>query len=324
MQNSERWWAVPVLLLFGCGSGAVVSLQSVERSEPSAASAGVTASDYVSKLDLLAVGYRDGAFELRSPAPDHVLSRGKHPSSIVNLALSPDGARLATIDATGTLAVSDVQSGELHEIDGDSFVPIAPASLLGLAWDPAGERLAIAAGLRVRVLDLAQGTRREVMLAEQVAAVAYAHDGKQLVVVGQRLHLLDAERLSQQRELTLPPRPANGRAFTVTDARFSPDDSRLAVLLLGGLALVDVTSGEVQLAELRELDPVGVRFAADGKIAVFGRHGLYVGEADAQRMPTAAHEVKGELADVEFRKDGSLLFLGAVEDTEQALLEWHL
>jgi hypothetical protein len=161
-------------------------------------------------------------------------------------------------------------------------------------------------------------------LPEQLSALSFTHDGKQLIVAGKRLHWLDTERLRPTRELALPTQPSSGRAFTVTDVRFSPDDKTLAVLLLGGLALIDVPSGHADVAELPNLDPVGVRFAPDGRLALFGRHAVYVGPGNPAQMASSAYPVKGELGDVQFRKDGSLMFFGSVEGSEPALLEWHL
>src|SRR5688572_27067328 len=106
--------APAVLLLLasigGCASGGVQALESPAEQDSQAIAKPVTASDYSAHLDVLALGFKDGTFEVRSPAPRHVLGRGRHTAEVVNLALSRDGAKLATADALGKLALSAVES----------------------------------------------------------------------------------------------------------------------------------------------------------------------------------------------------------------------
>jgi hypothetical protein len=68
------------------------------------------------------------------------------------------------------------------------------------------------------------------------------------------------------------------------------------------------------------MSPVGLRFASDGRVAIFGRRALYVGPPSAADVPVGLRKTAGELWDVEFRQDGSLLFVGDAADAELASL----
>jgi hypothetical protein len=335
MQNAKLWSAVLVVALGACASGSVVPLQNVAESDQKAAPSGVTASDYSAHLDLLALGFDNGNFEVRSPAPHHVLSRGKHGARVVNLALSPDGAQLATVDQAGTLAVSRVGDGELRVLgERDSYARLAsglPGSVVGLAWAPSGRTLAVCAGSLIRLIELdgdgGVGATRELHLKEDVFALTFSPDGSQLVVGGRRLHFLSTAALREDRELEVPADARNARhvrPVSISDLRFNADGTRLGVLLIGGVAFFDVASQTLEVSALRELNPVGLRFAPDGRVAVFGRRAVYVGEPAATKVAEAARATAEFVADVEFRKDGSLLLLGGTADEELAILEWHL
>src|SRR5882724_10962615 len=113
---SALGWLIWGLGSCGCGGSVQALTPADDAQEQQAASqAGklenLWATDYSAHLDLLALGYTDGTFEMRCPAPGHVLSRGKHGATVVNLALSPDGQRLVSADKNGVIALSEVQSG---------------------------------------------------------------------------------------------------------------------------------------------------------------------------------------------------------------------
>ncbi len=318
MTKRGSWLVLAVAAaLVGCGSSSIQPLEPAVPA-PSPVGCAVTASDYDAHLDLLALGYSDGTFEVRSPAPDHILSRGKHRAAVINLALSTDGRRLATVDDMGTLAVSLVETGEL-KIFSDAL-PAAAGALVGLAWDESGRRLAVAAGGLIRVVDVESGDDRETHLKESVAAIAFAPGGRELVAAGRHVTFLSLPALETQRQLELPGR--SGAESKVADVRFSPDGRLLGVLLFGGVAFLDVASGQLDATYFDKLQPVGLRFADDGRVAVFGRRTLYVGPPVPADIEQAAHPTSGELTDVEFRKDGSLMFVGDSADAElQALLQ---
>jgi WD40 repeat protein len=301
----------------GCASGPVQPLREPAQNKSKIAVSELTASDYSAGVDVLALGYRDGSFEVRTPAPHHLLSRGKHESAIANLALSPDGMRLATVDEMGTLAVSVLESGQLRVLSADARLRGAPGTIIGLSWDRASQRLAVAVGTLVRVIDLETETKHEAELEQAVTALAFTPDGKQLVAASRRVQFLSLPDLRVARSVDLS---QGGRALQITDVRFSQDGRVLGVLMLGGAAFVDTGTGQLDVAHFRNFDPVGLRFGADGRVLVFARRSLYVGPPEAKQVEAAAHPLSGDLSDVEFRKDGSLLFVGDAEDAELASL----
>jgi hypothetical protein len=119
--------------------------------------------------------------------------------------------------------------------------------------------------------------------------------------------------LKEKRHITLPRESGSDGAL---DVRYSADGRWLGVLLHAGVALVDLASGEVTSAFLVATPPEGIRFATDGRMAVFGRSSLYVGPITTNDLATATRKTGGQLWDVEFRQDGSLLFLGEGLDAD--------
>jgi WD40 repeat protein len=315
---------VLALASFGCAAGPVQGLAPPESGAQAPMTGVATATDYAPNVDVLALGYHDGSFEVRSPAPLHVLSRGRHEAPIVNVALSKDARKLATVDAAGHVAISTVEDGTLERLDdldvaSSAFIAGLPA--LGLSWDPSGKRLALASGKLVRVVDVEACTTTETKLPADATALAFSPDGRELVAAGSDVYFLSLPDLGVQKRLPAP-RASTKAAGLVTDVRFSPDGRALGIVTLGGVAFLDVAASRLDFAELPRLKPVGLRFADDGRVAVFGRGAVYAGEPRLERMDEASHATRGKLTDVEFRRDGSLLVLGqGVEEELAALLE---
>lgn len=299
-------------------------MEAVEAGAATVASAAEpAASDYSAHLDLLALGYDDGSFEVRSPAPQHVLSRGRHGSAIVDVAVSFDGQRLATADRAGVLAVSETGSGELK------MLPRAPSGEAGLrrpialAWDHAGKRLAVAAGRTVQVVEVDSGEVQQVELNLVGNALAFSTDDRELVVGGGRIWFLSLPDLKETRRLELPAENGwNASRPQVLDLRFNADGSTLGALLNVGVALFDLRAHQVEATLLQDLKVVGLRFASDGRIAAFGRRAFYVGPPKAESLKQGLRKTNGTIWDVEFRRDDSLLFFGdGIDGDVEALLE---
>lgn len=311
--------------LFGCGAGGVQPLAPVEDAAAAPASTAAldpSASDYSAHLDLLALGYDDGSFEVRSPAPQHVLSRGKHGAPIVNVAVSFDGQRLATADRTGVLAVSEVGSGELKLLPPAASAQIGLVTPIGLAWDHVGKRLAVASGSVLQIIQVDTGVAKQAQLDSDVNTVAFSPDDRELAIGGNRVSFLSLPELKETQRLPRPPEFTNDLQPHVLDLRFSPDGSTLGALFDVGIALFDLRSSHVEATLTRASRIVGLRFASDGKIAVFARHALYVGPASAESLKQGLHTTNGTLWDVEFRRDDSLLFFGNGVDADvEALLQ---
>jgi WD40 repeat protein len=310
--------------LGGCGSSGVQPLLPVESAaQPVGMGSEPSASDYSAHLDLLAFGYDDGTYEVRSPAPEHVLSRGRHAAAIINVAVSADGQRLATADRDGVLAVSATASGDMQLLPRAASAELGSVAPLGLAWDHDAKRLATASVTTARVMDVDSGRSRQVELGQEVNAVVFSPDDRELWVGGRRITCLSLPELKETRRFALP--TAHGWQAehpNVLDLRFSPDGRTLGALLDVGVALFDARTGEVQAALVRDWKPVGLRFASDGRMAAFSRSAFYVGPASSQSLKQGLHETTGMLWDIEFRRDDSLLFVGRGIDAEvEALVE---
>ena len=310
--------------LFGCSAGGVQGLMTAEdgvmvgqaTKEPSA-------SDYSAHLDLLALGYDDGSFEVRSPAPQHLLSRGRHGSPIVNVAVSFDGQRLATADRTGVVAVSETSSGELKLLPQAASAEVGLVTPIGLAWDHAGKRLAVASSSAVQVVQVETGTVKQIQLDLDVNAVAFSPDDRELVIGGNRIAFLSLPNLKETHRLALPTEHGwQAERPHVLDLRFNADGNTLGALLDVGIALFDLRTKQVEVALLKDSGLVGLRFASDGRIAVFARHAFYVGSAEGEGVKQGLHPTNGTVWDVEFRRDDSLLFFGNGVDADvEALLQ---
>lgn len=310
--------------LLGCSAGGVQALVPTEAGT-AAVNGGMepAAADYSAHLDLMALGYDDGSFEVRSPAPQHVLSRGKHEAGIVNVAVSFDGQRLATADRAGVVAVSETGSGELEMLPRAASAEVGLVAPIGLAWDHAGKQLAVASQNVVQVTRIDSSETKRVQLDFDVQAVAFAVDDRELVVGGTRVSFLSLPDLKETRRLELPTEDGwQAEHPHVLDLRFNADGSTLGALLDVGIALFDLRAHRVEAALMKDVKVVGLRFASSGKIAVFGRQALYIGPPEAEALKRDLHKTDGRFWDVEFRRDDSLLFFGnGIEGDVEALLE---
>jgi WD40 repeat protein len=319
-------WTLGLWLgLSACSSaGGVQALSPVEGPQgANATSQSPTASDYSAHLDLLALGYHDGSFEVRSPAPQHVLSRGQHDAAIENLALTADGQRLATVDRAGVLAVSEIGTGDLKVLPSAPSTDVGVVVPIGLAWDHAGKRLAVTAAGILRVIEVDSGKSKQANVDTDDNAVAFSKDDRELAIGGKRITLHRASDLRETRRLPLPTEYGwQAEHPNVLDLRYSPDGSKLGALLDVGVALFDLKTGQVEAALVKDLKAVGLRFASDGRLAVFARDALYIGPANAEQLKAGVHKIDGTLWDVEFRRDDTLLFLGdGINADEEALLQ---
>lgn len=294
------WWAL------ACGtSRGVEPLSAIEEQAPVGSGREPSASDYSAHLDVLALGYDDGIFEVRSPAPQHVVSRGKHAAAVVNVAVTRDGQRIATTDNAGSVVVSETNSGELRPLE----PVLAGSGPVGLGWDAEGKRLAVGTESSVRIVEVESGKTTKAELGTSAHAVAFAHGDREVAVGGARVTFVSVPDLKETRRLALPEKPGE-QPPQVLDLRFSPDGRTLGVLLNNGVALFDLEAHAVETEQAHDLRLVGLRFASDGKIAAFARNKLYVGEGNAESIRAGMRETSGKLWDVQFRKDDSLLVFG--------------
>jgi hypothetical protein len=137
----------------------------------------------------------------------------------MNLAYSPDGARLAA-GGGNTVKIWDADTGREHRtLDHGSLVN-------GVAFSPDGARLASAGdGQTVKVWDVGTGRLIHTLKGHTSVAqgVAFSPDGARLASAGFDLNVRVWDPLNGQEALTL-----KGHNGLVYGAAFSPDGTRLA------------------------------------------------------------------------------------------------
>jgi hypothetical protein len=162
---------------------------------------------------------------------------------------------------------------------------------------------------------------RETRLPSPAAALTFAPDGTELVAAGREVFFLGLPSLSVRQRLAAP-KGASETAGAVTDVAFSPDGRALGLTTLDGVGFLDIIERRFEFAALGDMKPLGLRFADDGRVAVFGRGSVYAGDPVPSRIEAAIQATRGRLTHVDFRRDGSLLVVGeGVEDELAALLE---
>jgi hypothetical protein len=237
--------------------------------------------------------------------------------------LTADGQRLATADRAGVLAVSETATGVLKVLPSAASAEVGLVTPIGLAWDHVGKRLAVAAASTVRVVHVDSGASKQIDVDADVNAAAFSKDDTELAVGGRRITFYSVPELRETRRLPLPTESGwQAERPNVLDLRYSADGSKLGVLLDVGVALFDLQTGHVQAALVKDLNAVGLRFASDGRMAVFARDALYIGPADAEKLKAGLQKTNGTLWDIEFRRDDSLLLLGdGIDADAEALLQ---
>ena len=117
---------------------------------------------------------------IRSPHPPYIY-RG-HADSVLAVAWSPDGSRIASASADETAQVWDATSG------GHAFTYLGHSGMVSaVAWSPDGTRIASGSGDKtVRVWDASNGKTFFTYLGHSgmVSAVAWSPDGRRIASAG--------------------------------------------------------------------------------------------------------------------------------------------
>ena len=162
-----------------------------------------------------------------------------HELAVNTVAASPDGSRLYTADAGGTVKVWDLQA-----VDPARSVWRLPKAAYSLALDPGEKRAAMATWEGwVRVVDLADGAERRSWRGHEISGVdaAWSPDGRWIATTGNdgRVVLWNAATGALVKEL----QDLDGQIVSVA---FSPDSSLVAAPGGGGAVRVwRVPSGDV-------------------------------------------------------------------------------
>jgi WD40 repeat protein/serine/threonine protein kinase len=177
-----------------------------------------------------------------------------HTDSVVRIAFSLDGTRLASASLDNTMKIWDLQTGkEVHSLS--PAARIFGRFGIGIAFSPDGKRLA-ALG---QVWDVATGKELFVRKNLPPFTLTYSPDGKRMFSVKGKMY--DAQT---GQELPLKPLGERSGPGGVI-ATFSPDGKRLAIALQGQVKLWDVQSGQ-ELLSLKAPSsfPCALAFTPDG------------------------------------------------------------
>jgi WD40 repeat protein len=232
-----------------------------------------------------------------------------HVAPVMDVAYRPDGQRLATASLDKTIKFWNAKGGQATEARRPAGGTLGP-----LVFSPDGQHLAGGGGRQpadVVVLDAATGKEVRILKGHemQIAAVAYAPDGKRLASLSldNTVRLWDTATGQALRTLRLGGKPSGG-----TDGRglaYSPDGKRLAAAAGTETVKVwDAATGQ-ELHDFHDRAE-SVAFSPDGRtLAWAGGKGLKVCDVLTGKETCA---VKGTFHVVLFNPDGSrLIVLGS-------------
>jgi WD40 repeat protein/DNA-binding SARP family transcriptional activator len=270
-----------------------------------------------------------GLIEIRdSETGERVRSFHGHDGDVTDVALSPDGSRLASTGEDGTLKVWDPSTGRLLSslaAPGDAWGPSfsADGSLVAAAWEEPGDQ--------VRVLDLSTDRVVSTIRVPQAIDTALSPDGKRVAVAqwwpsGQVGAVFDVSTGQKALALAGPNCCASPRSRAVS---WSPDGRLVAASSEGTARVWDAATGTVRYTLLGHSSFVlSVAWSPDSSRLVTGSSDgtAKVWEIGSdgvrERWSLSAQETKSGIVGVAFSPDGMRVMAG--DASSSAVQVWDL
>jgi WD40 repeat protein len=172
-------------LVAGCADG-VVYMLGVPDMQPlwrATVDGGLTALSVDPTGSVVAVGTEDGHVVVLDAESGEVVRRVQHRAAVVDVAVAPDGSRLAALDGHGLLTLAATRGEEDVRSAGFRWSTPSGATQASVGFSSDGSSLAVA-GYGCTVFELPAGTRLTTLLPDTaVSAVAFDPTGAKLAVV---------------------------------------------------------------------------------------------------------------------------------------------
>ncbi|QDU23699.1 tetratricopeptide repeat protein [Urbifossiella limnaea] len=242
-------------------------------------------------------------------------------SSVLGVAFSPDGTRIATAHNNKTAAVRDAATGAaLVELKGHT------GGVTSVAFSPDGRRVVTGSmDHTVRVWDARTGTTLAELKSHTgaVTSVAFRADGRQLLTSARRTDGKPSEVMVWDAPTRAPGVELAGGSSIIMTAAFSPDGTRVATASQDGtVRLSDARTGST-LHELqggkRERGEISLAFSADGARIASGGNQPTVKVWDARTGAELVEFQTGPHQRCAFSTDGTRI---VTEGFDQASKVW--
>jgi WD40 repeat protein len=263
-------------------------------------------------------GYVSGAVRLWNPVTGSVTALPGHAGTAV-AKYSANGAYILSWANDGTVRLRDVRHGTSLFIRAPKEPP-AVALAIAAAIDPRGRRVAIAVPGKRTVLQAPDGTN-SVTLPEhgKLNSLEFSFDAKHVLSASEDGMVRTWNATSGARERVL-----NAGGDPVLDARYSPDDERIAAAGADGIIRVWSRHGDDPMLLYGHDGPVEtVAFDRDGdRLASGGKDGtVRIWDAADGDPLVVLHQHAGSVKGVAFTPDGKAVLSGARDELRLSACE---